>query len=72
MKQAQFVFSKLCRNFRNGDYRIDGFVKKPVVNTNIGWAQELIIHGESGFCSSTKSFYYADKIITLLKDTNLV
>ena len=43
-----------------------------MVNTAIGWAQELIIDGESGFLVHPQNHAaYADKIVALLKDTNL-
>lgn len=47
-------------------------LQKPVVNTNIGWAQELIVDCESGFLVHPQDHtVYANRIIELLKDTNL-
>ncbi len=44
-------------------------MQKAVVNSNIGWAQELIIDGESGFLvHPTKHDLYAEKIIQLLQN----
>ena len=47
-------------------------LQKPVVNSNIGWAQELMEDGKSGFLVDPKAHkLYADKIITLLQDEAL-
>lgn len=47
-------------------------LQKPVVNTNIGWAQELIVDGESGFLVHPHDHsLYADRIISLLDDMDL-
>jgi glycosyltransferase involved in cell wall biosynthesis len=47
-------------------------LQKPVVNTNIGWAQELIVDGESGFLVHPHDHsLYADRIISLLDDLYL-
>jgi glycosyltransferase involved in cell wall biosynthesis len=47
-------------------------LQKPVVNTAIGWAQELITDGESGFLVHPQDHsVYANRIIALLKDTSL-
>lgn len=47
-------------------------LQKPVVNTNIGWAQELIADGETGFLVHPQDHtLYADKILELLADSNL-
>jgi glycosyltransferase involved in cell wall biosynthesis len=47
-------------------------LQKSVVNTNIGWAQELIADGENGFLVHPKDHsLYADRILELLADTNL-
>ena len=47
-------------------------MKKAVVNSNIGWAQELIIDGESGYLVHPSNHQeYADKIVSLLSDPNL-
>lgn len=47
-------------------------MQKPVVNSAIGWAQELIIDGESGFLVHPKNHdEYAAKIVALLKDKKL-
>ncbi|MCB9426821.1 MAG: glycosyltransferase family 4 protein [Flavobacteriales bacterium] len=47
-------------------------LKRPVVNSNIGWAQELMIDGESGFLVYPANHdEYADKIVQLIKDENL-
>lgn len=47
-------------------------MQKAVVNTNIGWAQELIINGQSGFLVHPANHgLYAEKIIQLLQDDSL-
>jgi L-malate glycosyltransferase len=47
-------------------------MQKPVVNSNIGWANELIIDGESGFLVHPKNHQeFADKIITLFNNEEL-
>lgn len=47
-------------------------MKKPVVNSNFGWANELINNGESGYLVHPSNHQeYADKIILLLSDLNL-
>lgn len=47
-------------------------LQKPVVNTNIGWAKELIIDAESGYLVYPKDHNkYADKIMALLEDSDL-
>ncbi len=47
-------------------------LQKPVVNTNIGWAQELIVDSESGFLVHPHDHsLYADRIISLLDDLDL-
>lgn len=47
-------------------------MQKAVVNSNIGWAQELIIDGESGFLVHPKNHEeYAKKIIALLQNDTL-
>jgi glycosyltransferase involved in cell wall biosynthesis len=47
-------------------------LQKSVVNTNIGWAQELIADGESGFLVHPQDHsLYSDRILELLADTNL-
>jgi glycosyltransferase involved in cell wall biosynthesis len=44
-------------------------LQKPVVNSNIGWAQELIVDGESGYLVYPKDHDgLADKIVGLLQD----
>lgn len=44
-------------------------MQKAVVNSNIGWAQELIIDEESGFLVHPENHnLYAERIIQLLKD----
>lgn len=44
-------------------------MQKPVVNSNIGWAQELIIDRESGFLVHPEDHQlYSDRIIKLLKN----
>jgi L-malate glycosyltransferase len=48
-------------------------MQKAVVNSNIGWAQELIIDEESGFLVHPKNHdEYAEKIIALLQNNTLV
>jgi glycosyltransferase involved in cell wall biosynthesis len=47
-------------------------LQKSVVNTNIGWAQEIIADGESGFLVHPQDHtLYADRILELLGDANL-
>ena len=47
-------------------------MQKPVVNTDIGWAKELIIDGESGFLIHPKNNPgYAAKINAILNDNGL-
>ncbi len=47
-------------------------LQKPVVNTSIGWAEELIVDGESGFLvHPTDHKLFADRILNLLKNTEL-
>lgn len=47
-------------------------MQKPVVNSNIGWANELIIDNESGFLVHPKSHIdYAAKIKAILADDQL-
>lgn len=47
-------------------------LQKPVVNSNIGWAKELIVDGESGFLAHPKSHEkFAQCITNLLNDSNL-
>ncbi|WP_281322647.1 glycosyltransferase family 4 protein [Flavobacterium aestivum] len=44
-------------------------LQKSVVNSSIGWAQELIVDGESGYLVSPKDHdRFADKIVGLLQD----
>jgi glycosyltransferase involved in cell wall biosynthesis len=47
-------------------------LQKPVVNSNIGWAQELIVDGESGYLVHPKKHNeFAEKIVSLLKNEDL-
>jgi glycosyltransferase involved in cell wall biosynthesis len=47
-------------------------MRKPVVNSNIGWAPELMEDGVSGFLVDPKNHsLFADRIIELLSDDNL-
>lgn len=72
MKQAQVcIFPSFAETL--GMVTIESMaLQKPVVNTNIGWAPELIIDGESGFLVHPQDHsHYANRIITLLKDINL-
>jgi len=47
-------------------------LQKPVVNSNIGWANELMIDGESGFLVHPENHReYANKINAILADTKL-
>ena len=47
-------------------------MQKPVVNTKIGWAKELIVDGESGFLVHPKNHQgYAAKITSILNDNVL-
>lgn len=44
-------------------------LQKPVVNTNIGWSQELINHGVDGYLAHPSDInLYSKYILTLLKD----
>lgn len=44
-------------------------LQKPVVNSNIGWSQELIVDGESGYLVHPKEHdEFANKVIDLLQD----
>lgn len=48
-------------------------MQKAVVNSNIGWAKELIVDGESGFLVHPKDHtVYAEKINELITDKNQV
>ncbi|MWB94523.1 glycosyltransferase [Flavobacterium sp. GA093] len=47
-------------------------MQKGVVNSNIGWSQELIIDGQSGFLvHPTNHDLYAEKIVAFLKNNSL-
>ena len=47
-------------------------MQKPVVNSNIGWAQELMEHGKSGFLvHPSKHEVYAQHIVALVNDKAL-
>jgi len=47
-------------------------LQKPVVNSNMGWAQELITDGENGYLVYPKNHdEFVNKIIGLLDDENL-
>ncbi|WP_264531305.1 glycosyltransferase family 4 protein [Flavobacterium sp. N502540] len=47
-------------------------MQKAVVNSNIGWAQELIVDGESGYLvHPAEHDLFANRITTLLKDESL-
>jgi glycosyltransferase involved in cell wall biosynthesis len=47
-------------------------MQKPVVNSNIGWAKELIIDGKSGFLVHPKNhIQYASKINAIIDDNQL-
>jgi len=47
-------------------------MQKPVVNSNIGWAQELMEHGKSGFLvHPSKHEVYAQYIVALVNDKAL-
>ncbi|MEO8516045.1 MAG: glycosyltransferase family 4 protein [Flavobacterium sp.] len=47
-------------------------MQKPVVNCNIGWANELIVSGESGYLVHPENHQeYANKIVNLLNDEDL-
>lgn len=47
-------------------------MQKPVVNSNIGWAQELMEHGKSGFLVHPANHAeYSAAIVKLLNDKNL-
>lgn len=47
-------------------------MKKAVVTSNIGWANELVVDGENGFMENPKNHkQYASKIIQLLENDHL-
>jgi glycosyltransferase involved in cell wall biosynthesis len=47
-------------------------MQKTVVNSNFGWAQELIVNGQDGYLVHPENHsLYADKIIQLLEDEKL-
>lgn len=47
-------------------------MNKPVVNSNIGWANELIVDGESGFLVHPKNHEeFAERILRILSDKDL-
>lgn len=47
-------------------------LQKPVVNTNIGWAKEIIENGKSGYLVHPEDTQaYADAIVTLFEDNSL-
>ncbi|GLB52053.1 glycoside hydrolase [Neptunitalea chrysea] len=47
-------------------------MQKPVVNSNIGWAQELMEDGKSGFLVHPSNHeFYSQRIISLLSDKEL-
>jgi glycosyltransferase involved in cell wall biosynthesis len=47
-------------------------MKKPIVASNIGWAKEIIIDGESGYLVHPKEHHlFAEKINTLLEHDSL-
>jgi glycosyltransferase involved in cell wall biosynthesis len=47
-------------------------LKKPVVNTSIGWAQELIVDGKSGFLvHPTDIDTYANRVLQIFDDNEL-
>lgn len=47
-------------------------LQKPVVNTNIGWANEILDDGVNGYLvHPTETNRYVEKIITLFNDENL-
>lgn len=47
-------------------------MQKPVVNSNIGWANELMINEESGFLVHPANHEaYANRIVQILEDENL-
>ena len=48
-------------------------MEKALVSSNIGWAKELMIDGETGFTVSPKEHeVYADRVLELLKNNSLV
>jgi glycosyltransferase involved in cell wall biosynthesis len=47
-------------------------MQKPVVNSNIGWSEELIKDGESGFLvHPTAHDLYAERIVSLIQNDDL-
>lgn len=47
-------------------------LQKPVVNSNMGWAQELIVDEENGYLVHPKNHEaFADRIVSLLQHENL-
>ncbi|MDI6049170.1 glycosyltransferase family 4 protein [Flavobacterium sp. XS2P24] len=72
IKQAQVcVFPSFAETL--GMVTIESMaLQKPVVNTNIGWAQELMVDGVSGFLVHPQDhLLYANRIMELLADANL-
>jgi glycosyltransferase involved in cell wall biosynthesis len=48
-------------------------MQKPVVNSNIGWAKELIVDGESGFLVHPKDHdLFVERINTILENSDLM
>ncbi|MNY48007.1 Spore coat protein SA [compost metagenome] len=48
-------------------------MQKAIVNSNIGWSQELITDGESGYLVHPSNHdLYAERIMQLFKDDSLV
>ena len=47
-------------------------LEKPLVSSNIGWAKEVMIDGETGYTVNPKDHKtYADRILKLLDDEEL-
>ena len=47
-------------------------IEKPIVASNIGWAKEMIVDGESGYLVHPKEHQlFADRINDLLEDIQL-
>jgi glycogen(starch) synthase len=69
MKQAQVcVFPSFAETL--GMVTIEAMaLQKPVVNTNIGWAQELMEDAKSGFLVHPKDHkLFAERIITIINN----
>ena len=47
-------------------------LEKPLISSNIGWAKEIMIDGETGFTIHPKNhLLYAEKIVSILDNSKL-